>query len=156
MSSINLPIDIKGPILEAVLEPSPARIEALKKGKLKIPQSIRCNFLLDTGAASTCIDPAIIKKLELSPTGAIPIITPSTNGIPVVCYTYDIQIIIPASYSEAEVLNPEMIMPYIRTISIIEAGLIDDQGISCLIGRDILEQCLFIYNGRVRGFTLSW
>ena len=111
--------------------------------------------MLDTGASQTCVDPIIIKNLGLTPTGVSLMQTPSTNGIPAYCNTYDIQLTIPPSILPSEVLNPALNMPYIRILNVIEASL-SQQGISGLIGRDVLKECLLIYNGRVEGFTLSW
>ncbi|MHB1693432.1 MAG: hypothetical protein ACYCUW_06070 [bacterium] len=44
---------------------------------------------------------------------------------------------------------------YYCTLNVVEASL-SHQGIFGLIGRDILEQCILFYNGRLSAFTLSW
>ncbi|RZD17991.1 MAG: hypothetical protein EVG15_08480 [Candidatus Acididesulfobacter diazotrophicus] len=156
MPSVNLGIDrTLGPILQAYILPTKYRIDALIKAKLPVPAAELGTFLLDTGASQTCVDPLIISKLGLTPTDFISIQTPSTNGVPAQCGTYDIGIIIGPTIAPSEVLNPILNMSYYCTLNVVEASL-SHQGISGLIGRDILEQCILFYNGRVGGFTLSW
>ncbi|MCL5673788.1 MAG: hypothetical protein M1407_04130 [Deltaproteobacteria bacterium] len=156
MPSVNLAIDrALGPVLQAYISPTKYRIDALNKAGLPVPQPESGIFLLDTGASQTCVDPLIIGNLGLTPTDFISIQTPSTNGVPAQCGTYDVEIIIGPTIAPSEVLNPILNMSYYCTLNVIEAGLLH-QGISGLIGRDILEQCILFYNGRLSSFTLSW
>jgi hypothetical protein len=43
-----------------------------------------------------------------------------------------------------------------RTIPVVASELLVSQGFHALIGRDILNQCLFSYNGSMKLFTLAY
>ena len=156
MSSINSQIHPQlGPILYVSVMPIVSHMQALERAGRKIPASQQGIFLLDTGANASVIDPIIIRALEIQPHDERKIQTPSTNGQPANCFVYNVQIVIQPFPLASTILNPGLVMPYVRVLTIIEANLIP-QGIAGLIGRDVLEQCLFIYNGRTQSFTLSW
>ena len=42
------------------------------------------------------------------------------------------------------------------TIPVVCCELLTSQGFHALIGRDILDRCLFVYNGSVKLFTLAY
>ena len=68
------------PIVLAVLSVTQARADAFAAANLPVPQFQRMNALIDTGASCTCVDPAIITALELTPTGSTQMFTPSTGS----------------------------------------------------------------------------
>jgi hypothetical protein len=103
--------------------------------------------LIDTGACGTCIDPAVLAPLELQPTGVVSIHTPSTGGSAVQVLQYDVDIFLVANPGQNSVRS-------FSTVPIIEAPLVG-QGIQALIGRDILKDCLLIYDGQASSFTLG-
>ncbi len=135
---------------------SPHRALALRKGNQAIPPPQPGTFLIDTGAHETCVDPALIGSLQLVPKSFTLIQTPSTNGVAVQCPVYDVQlIIVPSMRLGLHMQVNQGLIPHVRSISVIGAAL-KSQGINGLIGRDILEQCLLVYNGQTGAFTLSW
>lgn len=75
-------------------------------------------------------------------------LTPSTRDGPVQADEYDCGIIIYASTSE----NPYMI----RNIPVVEAPLFERQGFHALIGRDVLKNCVLIYDGERGVYTLAF
>jgi len=62
---------------------------------------------------------------------------------------YDIALIIPPGVAGQPLL-------IFQTIPVVSSDLVNAQGFHALIGRDILEQCLFVYNGSVGSFTLAY
>lgn len=104
--------------------------------------------LIDTGASCTCVDPAKIAPLGLTPTGNIPILTPSTGSTPHFANQYDVALVIggPTASSAPHVVD---------TVAITESHLAI-QGIDALIGRDILKDCLLTYNGSTGLYTLAF
>jgi hypothetical protein len=119
--------------------------DLLKKGAKPVPTPIRVRLLLDTGAKSTCLDPSIFKSLSLSPTGTTFIRTPSTGQVPFACNTYDVSITI--LHTSAHLFR--------GSLPVMEADF-RAQGIDGLLGRDVLSDCLVIYDGPGQSFTLSF
>lgn len=138
-----------GPMLNAIIGVSTARHQALTAASQPVPDVVPVQALIDTGASSTCIDPSVLKKLNLSPTGKASVITPSTGKKAVDVDQYDIALLIPgAKASQAPLV--------IQTLPAIACELFDSQGFYTLIGRDVLSQCLLIYDGPFSLFTLSF
>jgi hypothetical protein len=134
-----------GPQLHLYVGVSQPRQQALKDAGLEVPQPILIRGLVDTGASSTAVDPTIIEKLGLSATGAMPILTPSTGDKPHQANTFDVSIAVP-------------LPPFnfnIAAMQVFESSL-NVQGIQALIGRDILANCLLVYDGRANIFSLAF
>jgi hypothetical protein len=120
------------------------RIAFTKAGRTP-PEMRECLALIDTGASDTCIDPAILKPLELTPTGHALIHTPSTAGQPHSCDFYDVSL---------GIYHPKDSM-ILLTVPVIAVDL-GSQGITALIGRNVLASCLFIFDGASDSFTLAF
>jgi len=105
------------------------------------------NALIDTGASCTCVDPAIIQALGLSPTGSTLMFTPSTGAQGHVTDQFDASLQIYRTTQE-----PPLEIPIIAVV----ASALRVQGIDALIGRDVLQYCLLSYNGMEGFFTLAF
>lgn len=115
---------------------------------LVVPQFVTGNFLVDTGASCTCVDPQFVASLQLIATGNVPMQTPSTAGVPVYCNQYDVSAFLPDSGSGGGGF-------YIGALPVIETSFAG-QGIEGLIGRDIIDRCTMVYNGSAGMFTLAY
>lgn len=146
MPSINIPITQSGPILDVLIGPSIPRQEALKAAGHDVPVPVYGRFLVDTGASSTCVDDDLMRSLGITPTGQTNIQTPSTQGKNHTCNLYDVMLFI---------ANPAGGGHLIEALPIIETHL-SSQGIDGLIGRDILDNHILIYNGNAKIFTFSY
>lgn len=149
MPHFTLQIGSSGPIVTAYVVVSKARAAALLAASQPVPAPQRILALIDTGASCTCIEPAVVQALGLTPTGSIPIHTPSTAGTPHVAQQYDVGLVIPG----AEAADPEL---FFDTVPVTGTELLDGQGFHALIGRDILSRCFFVYNGTRGFFTLAY
>jgi hypothetical protein len=127
---------------------SDPRSLALQEAGLPKPLPVNGVFLIDTGASLTCVDKALLVQLKIPPSSAIDIATPSTGGEGHTCWTYDVSFFIPHTTGEKKGF-------YISVLQVAEID-IAHQGISGLIGRDILANANFIYNGEVGFFTLAY
>lgn len=96
MPAINLPISPNGPLIQALIGVSTPRAEAMALAGIVVPNWVQGTFLIDTGASITCIDPGIIDPLNIPPSGAVNVQTPSTGEGAHMCNQYDVLFYIPA------------------------------------------------------------
>jgi hypothetical protein len=142
-----LQLSQQGPLLTAYIGVSQARHAALTAAGMPVPHGIQIQALIDTGASGSCVDPAILQALGLTPTGVTTICTPSSQAYP--AQQYDVGIAVPgATATHIPFLAPN--------VPVIAAQLSAPQGFQALFGRDLLADCLFLYNGPIGYFTLAW
>lgn len=116
---------------------------------LALPEPVVGRALIDTGATSSCIDPAVIASLGLEPRGTVQVHTPSTGDEPHHATLVDMSIfLIPSERGSTPLV--------LRAVSAMEAGLLQSQGIHALIGQDVLARCHLVHDGQQQRFTLSW
>jgi predicted aspartyl protease len=145
LPTITLNISPQGPLLEVFLDISQARRNTLSQAGVIIPKPIQVTALIDTGASCSCIDPSVIQKLNITPTGSGAVSTPLTGKTLQLCNKYDISVLL---------VHPE-INYQIGAIPVLESKVFG-QGIHALLGRDVLSKCLFIYNGTTQQYTISF
>lgn len=126
---------------------SHARRQVLTEAAQPVPAPQYITALIDTGASISAIDPKAIAALGITPTGQADITTPSTQGTPVTADTYDVSVAILAGRSG----DSHFISDTIQVTASDLGGAIE-----ALIGTDILNKCIFTYNGADGCFTLSW
>lgn len=136
-----------GPMLDMVVSASMPRLMALQAAGQPSPPIQNIRALIDTGASCTCIDPTVLVALGIQPTGKTLVITPSTGATPVDADTYDVCIVIPASGNQ---------QPLVKAVISVCATELIHQGYHALLGRDILKDCHFTYNGSAEFFTLAY
>ncbi len=137
-----------GLIVVAYIGVSQARRSALQASKQAVPDPIVIQALIDTGASCTCVDPSVLQGLSLSPTGSSPVNTPSTGSQPMIADQYDVSLFIPAATGQSLLVH--------HTIPVLKAELLAPQGFHALIGRDVLQGCLLMYDGKNGQFSLAY
>jgi predicted aspartyl protease len=144
-----LNIDVGGPVVNANVYVSEGRRLALEAQNIDIPASRVIRALVDTGASFTSIEPAVLNALNLTPTGTIELVTPSTGQGTHTADTYDVDFVIAGASQQ----DPPLQLANLRVAA---CELYLRQGIHALIGRDILERCILVYNGTTNEFTLAF
>ena len=145
MPCLTFPLDPNGPLLEVLVGVSKPRSEAIQNAGESLPSPVRVRGLIDTGASCTCIDPSVFESLKIPPTGSVGISTPSTGANHHTCNQYDISL---------GLVHPDLVYT-IHTLPVVESHL-SNQGIGALIGRDVLANCLLVYNGHINAYTLAF
>ena len=135
-------------MLTALINVSAPHRKVLEDAGQPVPDAVAVRALVDTGASCTCIDPSALASLAITPTGSVPIHTPSTGAGAATMDQYDVSIVILGSSTSA----PPLYLPVIPVV----ASALQAQGIQALIGRDILQQCVLVYNGSQGFFTLAF
>jgi Aspartyl protease len=146
MPLIHLAFQNGRPIIHAIVGVSVPRQIALQAAGQPIPHPVTVSLLIDTGAQGTCLDPAAVQSLALTPTGSVLMQTPSTGATPHPCNLYDVSLMIPAPTGA----------PFFLEATPILESLLRPQGIDGLLGRDILARCVLFYNSPMGGFTLAY
>jgi hypothetical protein len=144
-----LPLSAGGPVLDAAVLVSAARLVALEAAGSPVPPLVQVRALLDTGASCSAVDQEILDSLGLVPTGEAELLTPSTGRTPQRAFTYDVQVGIFAG-------RPGDLHFISDTVQVMASDLYVGQEIHMLIGRDILARCILNYNGADGIFTLAY
>lgn len=146
MSHFSNSLDSSGPILNIMVGPSAPRRDAILNAGMQpsAPRLIR--LLIDTGASATSIDLKILQSLELVPTGAASMLTPSTGGSPIAAPTYDVELMFTGIEGASHKFES---MPVIGCD-------FSSQGIDGLFGRDALSKSRLIYSGPDSLYLLSF
>jgi hypothetical protein len=134
-----------GPVIEVKVMQSHQRIAALKKRGMAFPQPVTVLGLIDTGASCSALDINIANQLGLECRGIISIHTPSTGAGGKTCQQFDVCL----------VLGEHETPPLVRILPVVE-GEFASQGFCVLIGRDMLAQCTFTYDGKKNNFMLRY
>ena len=130
----------RGPAVEIAVAVSAELEQALSEAKQPVAAPITGLALIDTGAASTCVDETVAQKLGVSP--------------------IDVVRIASASHAQAEKsVYPVRLRLLGTTIEIAASRAIgvplQPQGFIALLGRDFLERFVLIYNGSAGEMTLG-
>lgn len=127
-----------GPIVQITFSPTLAAQQALTTSKQPIPTPVKAAAMIDTGASATVVKKGLLNPLGLHPVGSVPVSTPTSQNV--TCATYAVLLGLPNGFLE---------------ISAVETPL-QGQNIEALIGRDVLQHGLLIYNGASGQFTLAF
>ena len=135
---------INGPVLNVIISLPKPLVELFTKEGKKIPNVKSGVALIDTGATKSCVHNTIMRGLEVNPTG---IITSHAANGPKECNLYPAHFTFPEAHLEIELA------------SIVEVDLtgqhFNGQQIIVLIGRDILLNSIFVYNGPLGLYTIA-
>ena len=146
MPIITFQVQADGPIVSAAVGVSLPRRKLLQDQGLPIPNLVVGSFLVDTGATITAVDPDLIAPLQLPLVGSVSVHTPSTGKDSVFIDQYDASFVVPGNTPDGTLV--------VGAVPIVAAHL-RSQGIDGLIGRDILDRCLLIYNGTTGVVSLA-
>lgn len=133
-------LQMMGPVTQVRISAPPTITQTiLAKGGV-LPPPVDGIALIDTGAAGTCIDADVATKLSLPVTGSGSITSATHAAIP--CNLHPIQVEVvgwPVKFHTNRAMGTSL----------------KAHGIIALIGRDVLRNCILIYNGAAGTFSLS-
>jgi hypothetical protein len=141
-------LQLAGPCLPVQVEVPPALAAQLQQTGQVVPAPAAGFALIDTGASVSAVDAAVIQQLNVQPIGMVPV---GTAGGPQQQATY------PARFT-----FPGTPLPAIDFGSLLGANLAGQmvpghQGpLIALLGRDLLQRFVLVYNGPGAMFSLSF
>jgi hypothetical protein len=145
MPFLTFPIDQSGVLIDLYVALSSPRIDVLKASGMSYPTPVKARAMIDTGAAVSSISPGIATHLGLVPSGKMAICSATTGSGSQECNLYDVCLAF--MYPSVKVLGVN--------IPVVELDL-STIGIDALLGRDMLCQCLCIYDGQRASFTMAF
>lgn len=138
----------EGAMVAVVIGWSHGRALQLRLGSKPVPQPVRGRGLLDTGAEQTCVDLAFVRNLGLPFRGVSLMNLPAHGGTSIASVTdASLTIVHPSGNARDNLV--------IRDLPILELSL-GAIGYDVLIGRDVLANCRFLYNGKRNRFRLRY
>jgi len=149
LSQLTVPIGSHGAVVPILVLPSGDDLWSLELEGKRSPPLQRILALADTGASQTCLHPSVLEALDLSSLGPVGITTPSTGAAPETRDRYKVALVIPARLLG----EPPLVFD---TLEVVSTELHEAYGVQALLGRDVLEQCLLVYHGPERQFTLAY
>jgi len=132
-------MDRQGPIMPIQIVPSAKVVEMVMAAGKPRPEPVKANVLVDTGASHSCVRKDLLAPLGLAPIGTGTISTASDQKCEVLIYRIRF-IFLNGQMSHETSVNevPEL------------SGDLDG-----LLGRDILNKAMFVYDGLRKQFTLA-
>ena len=146
MPYTTVPLNEHGAVIELLVGVSESRRDALKRNDLPVPRRVRAIVQIDTGAPFCIFAPFVFEQLEIKPVGIVDMRTPSTGESTCPFEQYLVSLSLPGGEIEL----------HLSTREVVKAVFAPDEGIHGLLGRDLLEHCLFIYDGQHRTFSLAF
>lgn len=130
----------RGPVIPVLILPNPAFSQALQQAGKPIPAPVQGSALIDTGATTTCIDDDVAQQMGLAANGIAKMASASHASSE--CHTYPVRLTFP-------IWNVNLDCAKAMGVRI------KSQGIHVLVGRDLLQNCVMVYNGADGAVTLA-
>ncbi|MBL8792432.1 MAG: hypothetical protein JNM56_00865 [Planctomycetia bacterium] len=148
MPVLTSPIEFEGALVDVLIGFSSTQIGLLRAASKPIPPPIAVRALIDTGAESTCFDPAILRPMNLPLNNVVPANMPAAGGFQLAStYSAGLTILHPSGDPNRHwVLKTALLLE-------MPLGVLGYQG---LIGRDVLALSRLHYDGPARQFELDY
>ena len=138
---------MRGPIVHVMVWASaPMRKLLLREGKL-VPQPIRLELLIDTGADTTTLNEMHMRSMALPVRGATEVRGITSESRATECNTYDVELQLINSAGD-----PPLILPVVEVIG----RPFHNEVIDGVIGRDFLSNVNFDLQGPLRQFAIHY
>lgn len=130
------------PVLKLWVQPSEVRLKAMKRaGSAVAPRAVVA--MIDTGCSQTLIRTSVLDAMGLGRAKGMTVLSTVHGGDEArECETYDLSIRVEGENKPlaVEVAGAKLSLP----------------ALDALLGRDVLDRCLLVYDGPSRSLTLAW
>lgn len=138
----------EGPVVRVRVHYSRAELMRRHRGGTAAPQPVDVNALIDTGAESSCVDEAIVRRLGLLSYGPGLTNAPAIGGLYATAdYDCSISVLHPSGDRNHNLVAPNLVVTMLPLATL---------GYDALIGRDVLARCVLLYDGMAGTFRLTY
>ena len=137
-----------GPVIQVLVEVPTALATQLQQTGQPVPQPVQGFALIDTGASLSAVDATVVQQLGVQPVGLANV---GTAGGPQQQATYPARFSFPGSNLSAIDFN-QLLGVNLTGQFALGAG----HPIVALLGRDLLQHFVLVYNGPGAMFTLAF
>ncbi len=135
-----------GAVVELLIGVNESRREVLRRNGFPVPERIRVAAQVDTGTRFSAVDRQVLSRLDIQPVDTILVRTTSTTEAPVPFRRYAVSV----------ALETDQVELFLTSVEVLECFFAPDEGIQALLGRDVLENCLLVYDGKNKSFSLAF
>jgi hypothetical protein len=147
MITISFDLDSAGrPVIDLFAGPSDPERELLRAAGESPPRPVAIRALVDTGASRSIVQRANLEGLDLDQLGTEWLTTVSSGSTPSEARVFAVQLFFAG-------VTGGVLAPNLR---VVEVENLSGFGVDMLLGRDVLDQCLLVYTGQQRQFTLAF
>jgi predicted aspartyl protease len=130
----------RGPIVQISVTVGQAIAQQVLQQGGTVPAPVSGLALIDTGATSTCVDDEAAQRLQLPATDVVTVASASHSSTQQNVYPIQIEVVgLPIKVDAPRAVGAPL----------------KAQGLLLLIGRDVLQHTVLVYNGSIGTFTLS-
>ena len=135
-----------GAVIEVLVGVHNERREMLRKHSFPVPQRVRARLQVDTGSNVTVIRGEVFQQLGIQEIDSVLARPLATTEEPQRFPQF------PASLS----LLCEGMEMHLPSVSVLGCLMTPADRVDGILGRDVLDHCLFVYDGRGRRFSLAF
>ena len=135
-----------GAVVELLVGVNEARRQVLERNSLRVPDRIRLPVQIDTGSAFSAVDLRLLERLDIQPIDRVEVRTPTATEQPHLLPQYAVGIALAAD-------DVEM---FLTSVEVVGCAFGPEEGIQGRLGRDVLERCLLVYDGKNKTFSLAF
>ena len=148
MPSLILPIEAEGALVEIEVGWAKARAQAARLAGQPIPPPLQLRALIDTGAATACLDSAYVRQLGL-PLGGLALANVPALGGAMFASEHDAHVTVlhPSGQHALNLVVTDLL------VLDLDLGAL---GYQALLGRDVLAGCRMLYDGPADRFMLRY
>jgi hypothetical protein len=147
-----VPLLPDGALVNVMVGLSGPDVRTLRQAGKPIPGPIAARAILDTGANATCLDPGVLTSLVqavgLKPVRFLLANVPALGGVG---WSAEYALSLPVVHPSGQPRDNRTWQEH----PVVEQPLAQ-LGYQVLLGRDLLDDCLFVYNGPDGSFTLAY
>jgi hypothetical protein len=148
MSLVTGTLTPDGAVVDLLVGVSANRRQRLVSVGFAVPTPVALRAQIDTGSFVTGMLPAVFDQLGIQPFRVVAVRTPSTTpGNPFHCEQFDVSLALVSGMDRVE-------LPSVWVIA--SPDFQPHEGVQAIIGRDVLDRCVFTYAGPHRSFTLAF